>query len=221
MRYLVFLAIILWAIRYTKKMRTFVIALALVGLFVVWLLNKPIPQKTQVARAFTDSEIEYLEKSFDYAMDTLEDGQTYDWSVAAVNGRISAGKTYQSKQKATCRPFAEVARTHSAQKVDAGAACKRVGREGWCRVYGENPQSCALEKQEAMLTKRTRFAIMQGTQMLDSAASTILGIDPGSMLPNAPHVSSPDMPYVGPIGAPSLDLEPRDFRPPMPWDPKQ
>lgn len=219
MSYLTLIIALFWVIKYVRKMRTFYIALLLVALWVVWMLNKPIPQKARIAREFTDAEIEYLEKSFDYAMETLEDGKYFDWQAAAVNGRISAGKAYESSQKATCRPYVEIARTFDAQKVDSGIGCKRSNKEGWCRVHGENPQSCALEVQESMLTKRARFAIMQGTQMLDNTVSSVMGIDPASMLPKAPHMRMPSMPNVGPIDTPSApDFDTRDLRPPMPWD---
>lgn len=203
-------------------MKTFYIALALFILFVAWLLNKPIPRKPQVARAFTAAEIDYLEKSFDYAMDNLKEGEYLDWSAAAVNGRISVGKTYTSSQKATCRPYVEVARTTTSQKVEHALACKRTGKDGWCRVYGENPPSCALEEPESFITKQTRFAILQGNQMIDSAMGKIMGIDPKSMLPKMPSVDMPDMPGIGTLPDVSLpDIDPGDFRPSLPWDSKK
>ncbi len=196
-------------------MRTFLIATVLFLAFIGWLLHKPIPKQVPVARAFTDAEVAYLEKSFDYAMDTLDEGQYLDWSTAGVNGRIAVGKPYTSKQKAICRNYIEVARTHDAQKVDSSIACKRQGKDGWCRVHGDNPQSCALETEESTLKKRARFAILQGSQTIDQLMGTRVGIDTSGLTPHIPKA------YVPSIHAPDIqtpDLEPSDFRPPMPWD---
>jgi hypothetical protein len=203
-------------------MRTFYIATALFTLFVLWLLNKPIPKQQPVARAFNGAEIDYLEKSFDYAMDTLKEGEYLDWSAAAVNGRISVGKVYESGKKATCRKYVEVARTYDAQKVDAGVACKRVGKDGWCRVHGENPQSCALEVAESSIMKQSRYAILQGSQMLDAAMAKTMGIDVKGMTPSAPQVGRPGVPSLGQMPEfQKPEFEPGDFRPPMPWDPAE
>ncbi|MDX2072950.1 MAG: hypothetical protein SFX19_01140 [Alphaproteobacteria bacterium] len=196
-------------------MRTFYITLAIIVAWVTWQLNKPITRAPQVARAFTDSEIDYLEKTFDYAMDNLKEGEYQDWSVAAVNGRISVGKHYVSKQKADCRHYVEVARTHDAQKVESGVACKRQGKAGWCRVHGDNPQSCALEKLESPLKKRARFAILQGNQVIDDLLGTSVGVNTDGMVPHTPNLSAPS------VNTPQFerpDIDSSDFRPPMPWD---
>lgn len=203
-------------------MKVFYVLLALLALWVYSLLNKPIPKQQQVARAFTATEIDYLEQSFYYAMDTLKEGEYLDWSAAAVNGRITVGKPYESGKKALCRPYVEVARTYDAQKVDNGIACKRVGKEGWCRVHGENPQSCALETEESTITKQARYTILRGTQILDEGVAKLMGIDAKGMVPNAPNVNVRGMPSIGQVPEfQTPDFEPRDFRPPMPWDPPQ
>lgn len=199
-------------------MRTFYIATAIFLLFIAWLLHKPIPRAPQVAREFTDSEIEYLEKTFDYAMETLKAGEHMDWSVAAVNGRISAGKEYVSTQKASCRNYIEIARTYDAQKVESGIACKRVGKDGWCRLNPDNAQSCALEVAESSLAKRGRFAILQGSQMIDQLMGKRIDVDGSRLVPHAPSVGLPA------VNAPHMqkpDIEPGDFRPPLPWDPEK
>lgn len=200
-------------------MRTFYIAAAIFTVFVIWLLNKPIPKREQVARAFTDAEIEYLEKSFDYAMDNTPKGEYLDWSVAAVNGRIAAGEEYTSKRNSECRRYVEVARTYEAQKVDSGIACKRQGdKEGWCRIHEGNPETCALEVPESILKKRMRYAIMTGNQTIDRLLSTRIGIDTDGMIPHVPGIKTP---YIGPIDTPDIDIQPGDLRPPMPWDANQ
>jgi hypothetical protein len=199
-------------------MRTFYIALTIFVLLVAWLLNKPIPKQASVVRAFNSAEIEYLEKSFDHAMDNLKPGEFLDWSAAGVNGRISAGDEYHSQRKAQCRPYIEVSRTYQAQKVESAVACKRAGKEGWCRIYGDNPQSCALEKPESVLVKQARFSILQGEQVIDAATAAAMGLDPSAMMPEMPSVNAPEMPGVGMPGLPGIDIEPGDLRPPMPWD---
>lgn len=177
-------------------MRTFYITLAIVVAWVAWQLNKPIPKKQQVARAFTDAEVEYLEKTFDYAMDNLKAGEHMDWSAAAVNGRIAAGAPYTSKQKADCRNYVEVARTYNAQKVESGIACKRSGKEGWCRLHMNDAESCALEVAESSLIKRARFAILQGNQIIDKMMGTRVEMDTNGLVPSMPSVRTPDMPSV-------------------------
>ncbi len=186
-------------------MRTFYIATTVFVLFIAWLLHEPIPRAPQVARAFTDAEIDYLEKSFDYAMDMLNAGDHMDWSIAAVNGRISAGKQYTSTQKANCRNYIEIARTYDAQKVESGIACKRSGKDGWCRLNANDAQSCALEVAESSIIKRSRFAILQGTQILDEAMGNAMSIDPKAMLPTMPHIRTPDMPNMPSIETPHIE----------------
>jgi len=197
-------------------MRTFYIALTVFILIVAWLLNKPIPKKPQVERAFTAAEIDYLEKTFDYAMETLGEGEYLDWSAAGVNGRISVSKQFDSSRGAQCRKYVEVARTYKAQKVESALACKRSGKDGWCRVYGENPPSCALEVQESMLAKQTRYAILQGEQIIDEATRDAMNIDPSKMLPSLPKMHMPAMPSLGIPEVETPDMP--SLRPPMPWD---
>lgn len=196
-------------------MRTFYITIAIVLLWVTWQLHRPIPKQAQVARAFTDSEIDYLEKSFDYAMDNVKAGGHLDWSAAGVNGRIAAGNPYQSTQKARCRNYIEISRTFDAQKVDSGIACKRSGKDGWCRVHGKDPQSCALEVAESSAIKRARFAILQGNQMIDDGMSKRLNIDTSRLIPSMPDVSAPNMPS---FDMPDFEKPDISLRPPMPWD---
>ena len=196
-------------------MRTFYITLLVLLGLVAWLLNKPIAKQAQVARSFSDSEIEYLEKNFNYAMENARAGEYSDWSVAAVNGRIAAGAPYRSKQKAACREYVEVARTYDAQKVESGVACKRQGKDGWCRIPKGNPESCALEVMESSLKKRARFAILAGSQAIDSVMGMRVNMSTDGLVPNAPSISTPSL-HAPDINTP--DIEPGDFRPPMPWD---
>lgn len=200
-----------------KPMRTFYITLALVVCWVAWQLHKPIPKQAQYAREFTDSEIEYLERSFDYAMDNLKSGEQFDWSTAGVNGRIAVGDEYQSKQKATCRNYIEIARTYDSQKIDSGIACKRDDEDGWCRLHIGNAESCALEVAESPYAKRMRYAILQGNQILDEVMATRVHVDTSKLIPKAPHIT---VPSIGPIDVPHPDLGDISLRPPLPWDKK-
>lgn len=196
-------------------MRTFYISVAVFIAIVAWLLNKPIPKQSQVARAFTDAEVEYIEKSFDYAMDTLKPDEHFDWSVAGVNARISASSSFVSSQKADCRYYVEVMRTADDQRTENGIACKRTDEDGWCRVVGDNvPQSCALEKTASQEAKRARFAIMQGVQVVDEMLGGNVSVSGDGLAPSRPGgISGPGF---SPVEKP--DLKPSDFRPPMFWE---
>ncbi len=201
-------------------MRTFYIASSLFILLILWLVNKPIESNQQIAREFQDAEISYREKSFDYSMDNLKSGQFHDWAVAGVNGRIAAGDLYTSKQKISCRNYVEVSRTHEAQKVESGIACKRADKSGWCRVKIGDPESCALENTESALAKRLRFSIMQGNQTIDNATGKHVNINSNNLTPSAP--TNITIPSLGPLPEiKSPDFDPADLRPPMPWDSNQ
>lgn len=195
-------------------MRTFYISLAIFIALVAWLLHKPIPEPAQGARALTDSEVLYVEKTFNYAMDNLKQGEHMDWSVAGINGRISVGKLYQSKMKVECRNYVEIARSYVAQNTEAGIACRRQGNEGWCRLGPNVPQSCALEVMESSFSKSMRFAAMQGSHMIDSALGTNVNVGSDGLAPPTPTISGiggglPDvnMPDVG-----------GDVHVPAPWE---
>lgn len=204
-------------IHYHRAMKTFYIASALFILFIAYLLNKPIENKGDVARAFSDSEILYLERVFDYAMNNLKAGESMDWKITATNGRITAGESYESTQGANCRNFVEVSRTQTAQKVDSGVACQRAGNDGWCRVYGDNPKSCALEVAESMVRKKARYAILTGIQTIDSVLGTrVGGVDTSGLNPTVPPINRPSLGKLPDIDTP--DIKPSDLRPPMPWD---
>lgn len=194
-------------------MKTFYISVAIFIALVAWLLNKPIPKQAQVARAFTDAEVIYIDKSFDYAMDNLKEGEHADWSTAGVNGRISVGQLFKSKLKADCRNYVEIARTYDAQKTESGVACKRHDEEGWCRLPTKVPQSCALEVTESSITKRTRYAIMQGSQMIDRALGTSVNVSNDHLAPPVPTV--PSIGGLPEVHAPDIST---DVHLPAPWE---
>lgn len=198
-----------------NAMRIFYISLTIFVLIVAWLLNKPIPKQPVVARAFTDAEVEYIEKSFDYAMETLKDGDAFDWSAAGVNARISASAIFLSNQKADCRHYVEIMRTADSQRTEKGLACKRSGEQGWCRLSYDVPQSCALEKTDSQLAKRARFSIMQGAQMIDGLLGNDVSMGNGGLAPSSPTIDPIN------TGRPNVEkpkVTPHDFHPPMPWE---
>ena len=204
-------------------MRTFFISLGLFLLLLVWLLNKPIERQAREFRGFSAPELQYLERTFDYAMDNLPASKHYDWQTSSVTGRIAASEPFESQAKSICRAYTEVYVTSKRQGLTKGYGCKRQGKDGWCRLDAQDVQSCALEDLEWSVSKRARIAMMQGGQMIDQATGMVsseanqLANDArnihGPSIPDAPNVSMPS------FSAPDIDL--KDFRPPMPWDPEK
>lgn len=110
------------------------------------------------AAGLSDAEQEYYEKVFDYAMGTVKPGETYKWESYGGKGEIAPGENFVSKSKAVCRNFTESYAIGGKQGKADGIACRREGREGWCRLKEGNALTCALEETASDMQKRLKDA---------------------------------------------------------------
>ncbi|MFO0390216.1 MAG: hypothetical protein ACK502_10950 [Alphaproteobacteria bacterium] len=94
----------------------------------------------------SDAEKIYYLQSFDYAMGMMPDGQPHTWESYNGKGTIAPRQLYASKSKANCRQFSENFTIGGYSGTQEGIACKRQGKDGWCRIKTGNPETCALEE---------------------------------------------------------------------------
>lgn len=168
-----------------------------------WLLYEavirpPAPVAPESSAAWlSPAEQEYYRKVFDYAMDNTDAGQSYAWKSYGGSGDISPGKPFVSKSKSACREFSEHIRVGGAEETRSGIACRREGREGWCRLEKGQALTCALETP----------AIQAGTE-----ASANIGVPPVNMPSGGSgggySASSPN------VGAPGVDTSRRNTETP-------
>lgn len=97
-------------------------------------------------KAMDSAERSYYFQMFDYSMSNAKAGEKREWKSYNSSGQFVAEVPFVSSSNATCRKYREtmVSGKYNAE-VKNGVACKRVGREGWCRLKEGDMQSCALE----------------------------------------------------------------------------
>lgn len=87
----------------------------------------------------------YYELVYVYAMEAMQPGQGYAWESYEASGSIIPERPFTSKSGSTCRGFSEEYTIGGKKGHDKGVACKRVGKEGWCRLKASDAMTCALE----------------------------------------------------------------------------
>ncbi|MEQ1789450.1 MAG: hypothetical protein ABL857_03295, partial [Rickettsiales bacterium] len=87
----------------------------------------------------------YYFNIFYYTMDNIKAGESFHWESGTAKGDIRVGKKYTSKSKVVCRNFIETFTVKGKAGRSEGAACKRSGNDGWCRLKHEDVHNCALE----------------------------------------------------------------------------
>jgi hypothetical protein len=152
-----------------------VVLLVIVGGLWVWDYIFPapppsvFPQNLAVLQ-LTDAEIAYYRQVFDYTMTVTNPGENYDWESQNGKGTFTPEATFVSKSGATCRKFFERYTMGSYGGSVEGLACKRDGREGWCRLKKTDAQTCAMEAPATATDKAAR-----GTKDAIGAAKDVLG----------------------------------------------
>lgn len=101
--------------------------------------------------ALSSAEQTYYRSIFDYVMDHTKDGERYEWKTYGGSGGITPEAPFTSKSGYTCRNFKETMIIQEQASAGNGTACKRVGREGWCKLKPGNAQTCAMEEPPSVL----------------------------------------------------------------------
>jgi hypothetical protein len=114
-----------------------------------------------------DAESNYYEDIFSYAMETVPNGKSYQWQTASgASGTLLIQAEFPSKSSTTCRPYAESFVIAGQEGTASGYGCRRVGREGWCRILQTRDApvlSCALEKSPTEYDRK-KLEVEQGVQ---------------------------------------------------------
>jgi surface antigen len=130
---------------------------------IYWFFFKEPPQQpaavySESSSGLSDAERAYYEKVFEYTMEAVKADQSYAWESYGGKGKITAGKPFISKSKATCRKFKESFTIGGRQGTDQGFGCKREGRGGWCRLKPKDALTCVMEPPGSMLDEGLRGA---------------------------------------------------------------
>lgn len=128
------------------------------------------PQNSTALMQLTDAELSYYRQVFDYTMAVTKSGERYEWKSEHGRGFFAPSDPFTSKSGSTCRKFTEEYEVGSQSATLEGVACKREGREGWCRLKKTDAQTCAMEPPLSATDKAAR-----GTQGALEAAKGILG----------------------------------------------
>lgn len=91
---------------------------------------------------------DYYLRVFNYVMDNIKNDEPYHWESNKEKGDIRVGEEYISKSKSLCRNFTETFVIDNQSGKSEGAACKRDGNNGWCRLKNTDAHTCALEEPE-------------------------------------------------------------------------
>lgn len=112
---------------------------------------------------------DYYLRVFNYTMDNSKDNKAYHWETGAAKGDIRVSKEYISKSKSLCRNFTETFKIDGQVGKSEGAACKRDGNNGWCRLKHEDAHTCALEEPQGVADKLmndAEGALGKGNEMI-------------------------------------------------------
>lgn len=135
------------------KRKWIIIAVALFLGWWVWGYFFPgerptLPQSSTVTQ-LSDAEITYYKQVFDYTMAVTKPGEKYEWQSYNGNGYLKPDVSFISKSGATCRNFSEEYTIGVSKGYAEGVACKRDGKDGWCRLKKIDAMTCAMERAES------------------------------------------------------------------------
>ncbi len=165
---------------YRMRIRPAIIVLALACLPVM-AQAAGNPQTASLSSA----EQAYYDMVFSYTMEVNEAGKPYAWESYNAKGSILPGERFVSKSGYTCRNFTQTFVIGGQNGKDGGVACKRLGRDGWCRLNHGNALTCAMEDSGPLI----------GTPGIPAINAPSVSVGGGNMdfrSPSMPH--TPNMP---------------------------
>ncbi len=165
----------------------------LVLFFALLLPAMPALAKNQPSSLslLSSAEKSYYDQIFGYTMDNMEGGQKYDWASYGGHGTIHVDKIFTSKSGYPCRTYSETFTVQSQDGAYAGTACKRQGKDGWCRLKPGNANTCAMEDKSFMFSMPSI-----STPTIGKVGNPLEGVS----MPSAPdinintNISGPDAP---------------------------
>ncbi|MDE3060528.1 MAG: hypothetical protein KGJ06_05915 [Pseudomonadota bacterium] len=148
----------------------------------------------------SEAEQSYYQQVFAYVMENIQPGQHYDWQSYGGRGTIAVGDAFTSKSGTVCRRFSESFQVQSFPGSDVGVGCRRVGRDGWCKLRPGNAMTCAMESPGYWFNMPT--VSMPSTGSLPGLPDLP---DLGSDMPDGPSPSMPSSNYSTPSGHDVVD----------------
>lgn len=178
---------------YSYRMKYFfAILIVAAGLYYWFKPAEDTIYKGTGGHTLSDAEKVYYLQSFDYAMSMMADGQTHTWESFNGKGTIAPRQLYTSKSKANCRQFSENFTIGGYAGTQEGIACKRNGKDGWCRIKSGNVESCALEDKSIAINFG---GLNLGTVSIGSISVGNVSVDiPSGNAGGIGGVGTPDMP---------------------------
>ena len=111
----------------------------------LFIASPSLAAEVQPLALLADAEQSYYTQIFDYTMDNIKPDGHFDWASYSGKGSIAPDKSFVSKSGAVCRNFTETYNVQGHAGGDKGIGCKRVGKDGWCKLKEGNALTCALE----------------------------------------------------------------------------
>lgn len=135
--------------------------------------GKELRTAEKLLAAMDDAERGFYDQTFDYAMEAMKPGEKHPWESYTSSGSIAPGKPFV-RNDTVCRPYRETISRRNAYSISSeGLGCKRVGRDGWCRLKSGAMQTCALEAPDNEVEKAVR-----GTKrVIDDAGTTARSLE--------------------------------------------
>lgn len=163
------------------------------------------PAEPSSLSKLSSAEKTYYSQIFAYTMDNIEAGRRFEWKTHSGSGNIHVEKTFISKSGVPCRNYAETFQVQDVRGAYQGVACKRQGKEGWCRLKPSNAHTCAMEDPGYMFSMPS-IGLPAGGGGAQKQAGGGVNINP----PSAPNMSGPNVDVEAPK-MPESDNPAKDY----------
>lgn len=122
------------------------IALFLLLLTAAPAFAAPVPHSIgRLYASLPQQERDYYITIFDYSMTHMRAKQAYEWKTTTASGSFTPDKPFEANGT-VCRKFNETMSVDDRYSMaSSGLACKRQGKEGWCRLRAGDAKTCAME----------------------------------------------------------------------------
>ncbi len=107
--------------------------------------NRPGISIERLLAAMDEVERTYYFQSFDYAMEEMKKDEKFEWKSYDSSGYFQVGMPFV-RNDTVCRSFREYIVNNKMYAMSSeGVGCKRLGRDGWCKLKKDDMRTCAME----------------------------------------------------------------------------
>jgi len=125
------------------------------------------PSIEKLLAAMPDADRQYYLDTFDYAMLNLKPGEKQDWASGDNSGYFTVEIPFVHGDT-ICRNYREVVVSRPLYSISSeGVGCKRVGRDGWCRLKKGDALTCALEPPDGSIKSQVESTVDDAQRDLD------------------------------------------------------